>query len=122
MAHRPEKLLSDIVTAGSAIQAFTSGRSRDDYEVDLMLRSAVERQFEVLGEALRRLEILDSSLAVQISEHRRIIDFRNIIAHGYDGLDNDVVWQAVVEKLPVLLEQARALLSQFPTAGRPPTD
>ena len=49
--------------------------------------------------------------------HRRIIDFRNVIAHGYDGLDNDVVWQAVVDKLPVLLAEARSLLDEIVGTG-----
>ena len=58
-------------------------------------------KLEILGEAVRRLEALDPSLARRISEHRRVIAFRNIIAHGYDGLDDDIVWQIVTGKLPV---------------------
>lgn len=110
MAHRPEKLLADILAAAAAIDQFVQGKSRADYDDDLMLRSAVERQLEILGEAVRRLEVLDPMLVKQISEHRRIIAFRNIIAHGYDGLDNDIVWQAVLEKVPVLADETRRLL------------
>lgn len=54
------------------------------------------------------------SLPPQLSEHRRIIAFRNIIAHAYDGLDNDIVWQVVTEKLPVLKREAKELLSRLP--------
>jgi len=71
MAHRPKILLADIIAAGDAIRAFLDGRSRDDYDSDLMLRSAVERQFEILGEALRRLAVLDQAMAERISEHRQ---------------------------------------------------
>ncbi len=78
-----------------------------------MLRSAVERQLEILGEAVRRLEALDPALVQRISEHRRIIAFRNIIVHGYDGLDDDVVWQIVMGKLPILAEEARRLLHEI---------
>ena len=80
-----------MIGAATAIQAFAGEKSRADYSADLLLRSAVERHFEILGEALRRLETLDPSLCFQISEHRRTIAFRNIIAHGYDAVDDDIV-------------------------------
>jgi uncharacterized protein with HEPN domain len=113
MPHRPEKLLADVLAAAAAIRQFLQGSTREAYGNDLMLRSAVERQLEVLGEAVRRLETLDPALARRISEHRRIIAFRNIIVHGYDSLDDDVVWQIVIEKLPVLAEEARGLLREI---------
>ena len=62
---------------------------------------------------MRRLEALDPALVRQLSEHRRIIAFRNIIAHGYDGLDDDVVWQVVTEKLSVVAAEARRLLDEI---------
>lgn len=111
MSHSPAKLLADILGAADAIITFLNGRDRDDYDADLMFRSAVERQLEILGEAVRRLDLLAPGLAEQLSEHRRIIAFRNIIAHAYDGLDDDVVWQVVTEKLPVLRQEACRLLS-----------
>ena len=77
------------------------------------MRSAVERQLGILGEAIRRLEIVDGALVVQISEYRRIIGLRNIIAHGYDSVDDDIVWQVVEAKLPILLAQSRALLARL---------
>ena len=54
MPHEPQKLLQDILDAARAIESFAQDRSLDDYRSDLMLRSAVERQFEIIGEALRR--------------------------------------------------------------------
>ena len=113
MPHRPDKLIADMIAATEAIAAFTAGRARQDYDGDLMLRSAVERQFEILGEALRRLEQLSPELAARISEHRRIIDFRNLIAHGYDAIDSDIVWQVVHDKLPTLLAETRQLLAEL---------
>ena len=118
MLHSPEKLLADILAAAAAIERFSHGKSRHDYGRDLMLRSAVERQFEILGEAIRRLYALDPTMTAKISEHRRIIAFRNIIAHGYDGLDDDVVWQGVVEKLPILANEAAELLNELETSGK----
>ncbi len=113
MPHKPEKLLADMIAAATAVASFTAGRLRDEYGEDLMLRSAVERQLEILGEALKRLDALDPPLAARFSEYRRVIAFRNVIAHGYDVLDDDIVWQVVQEKLPVLLGEARALLDEM---------
>ena len=110
MSNRQAKLLTDIVRSCEAIQQFTNGRSRADYGADLLLRSAVERQFGIVGEALRKLELEDASLAQRISDWRRIIAFRNILVHGYDSLDDDVVWAAVTAKVPVLLSEAQQLL------------
>ncbi len=115
MPHRPEKLLADMLAASTAIEYFIKGKTRDSYSGDLLLRSAVERQLEILGEAIRRLQSIDPILATKISEHRRIIAFRNLIAHGYDGLDNDIVWQVVTEKLPVLIRETDALLHTIET-------
>jgi len=111
MSHSPAKLLGDIVGAADAIAGFLDGRDRAAYASNLMFRSAVERQLEILGEAIRRLDLL-AELAGQLSEHRRIIAFRNIMAHAYDGLDEDVVWQIVIEKLPVLRCEADELLAR----------
>jgi uncharacterized protein with HEPN domain len=117
MPHKPEKLLADILAAARAIEHFISGRRRNDLTSDLMLRSAVERQLEIAGEAVRRLQSLDARLASQIGEHRRIIAFRNIIAHGYDGVDDDIIWQAITEKLPVLISDAEKLLRKIDGAA-----
>jgi uncharacterized protein with HEPN domain len=116
MSHSPAKLLADIVGAADAITTFLSGRDRNAYDADRMFRSAVERQIEILGEAIKRLDLLAPELVAQISEHRRIIAFRNIIAHAYDGLDDDIVWQVVTEKLPILQHEAKDLLAQLERA------
>jgi uncharacterized protein with HEPN domain len=111
------KLLRDILDAGAAIASFVEQRSLDDYRQQLLLRSAVERQFEIVGEALRRLEAADTRVFARISEARRIIAFRNLIAHGYDGVDAAIVWQAITDKLPVLMAEAEALLDELGRAG-----
>ena len=102
-----------MIAAGDAIQIFAFDRPRPSYDSDLMFRSAVERQFEILGEALRRLEAADPVMAQRINDYRRIIDFRNVIAHGYDTIDSDIVWQVVNDKLPLLLFQAKQLLIEL---------
>ena len=75
-----------------------------------MLRAAVERQFEIIGEALRRLSKEDSPTTARISEHARIIAFRNILVHGYADIDDRIVWDVVQSKLPALLLEVESLL------------
>jgi uncharacterized protein with HEPN domain len=77
-----------------------------------MLRSAVERQFEIVGEALGQLAKLDESLASRIHEYRRIIAFRNILIHGYAEVDNRLVWDIVESKLPTLRQQVASFLEE----------
>ena len=74
-----------------------------------MLRSAVERQFEIIGEALNQLSKVDPEVASRIPELRRIVAFRNILIHGYATVDDALVWQALVDKLPGLQEALNKL-------------
>ena len=97
-----KKLIYDIDQATALIAQFSAGKQLDDYRNDLMLRSAIERQFEIIGEALNRLKRLDPETAVRISDYQRIIDFRNVLAHGYDVVSDHVVWDIVQNKLPDL--------------------
>lgn len=117
MPHEPAKLLQDLLDAGRAIERFVDGRTIEDYDDDLMLRSAVERQFEIIGEACRRLTSLDATLSSRLPSMPRIIAFRNIIAHGYDVVDSLIVWQIIQDDLPQLLQCATEALAGF-DAGR----
>ncbi len=103
------KLLTDVGQAGAAILAFAADLTPRQYESDVLLRSLVERQCKIIGEALRRLERADPQVFAQIRHARRIIDFRNVIAHGYDSLDSVIVSQVVRLHLPDLLEDVRAV-------------
>jgi uncharacterized protein with HEPN domain len=69
----------------------------------------VERQFEIVGEALNRLQKLDPELVAQISDYRRIIAFRNVLAHGYDVVSDEVVWDIVQNRLDVLRQDIARL-------------
>ena len=107
-----KKYLYDIQRAALNVTQFTVGKSFDDYEQDVMLRAAVERQFEIIGEALAQLAKLDRIVAERISEHSRVIAFRNILIHGYADVDDLLVWDIVQTKLPVLRREVEVLLKE----------
>jgi len=107
-----KKYLHDIRQAAELIANFTAGKTLADYEGDALLRSAVERQFEIIGEALAQLARLDQAVAARITDHRRIIAFRNILIHGYAEIDNRIVWDIIESKLPMLRGEVSALLEE----------
>ena len=112
MAPEARKFLWDALRASDFVAEFTDGRSFEDYAADPMLRSAVERQFEIVGEALAQLGKLDPALAGGIPDLRRIVGFRNILAHGYSAVDDRVVWGVVEGNLPSLRACLRGLLGE----------
>lgn len=103
--------LADAVRAGEAIQSFVAGRTFEEYRVELQLSSAVERQFEILGEALNRALRADPSLAERLPDAAQVVSFRNILAHGYDSVSDALVWSLALEKLPALMPEIRQLLA-----------
>ena len=105
--------LYDIVQAASNLQEFTRDRTLADYEESLMLRSAVERQFITIGEALNQALRISPELGQRISNAQRIIGFRNRLIHGYALTDSDIVWHALQADLPVLRREASALLHEL---------
>ncbi len=113
MGRDPRAFLWDVRTAADAIAEFTRDRTLDRYLADLMLRSAVERQFEIIGEALAQLARLEPGLAQQIPELPQIVAFRNLLIHGYAGVDHRTVWRAVQEDLPRLRAEAAKVLAEL---------
>jgi uncharacterized protein with HEPN domain len=108
------KLLWDMLTSAQRIESFTTGKSLEDYRRDELLRSAVERQFEIIGEAMSRLLKVDSALAGTISDYRKIASFRNVLIHGYDSIDDVISWGIVQSKLPILRAELERLLNPPP--------
>lgn len=84
MKRDPRVPLADVARAGADIQRFTKGMERESFLQDGVTQAAVERKFEIIGEALNRLRQAHPELAARISDLRRIIGFRNVLAHGYD--------------------------------------
>jgi uncharacterized protein with HEPN domain len=105
------KYLWDARRAAERIARFTAGRSFDNYLADEMLRAAVERQFEIIGEAFSSLRRSDPELAGTIPDLPRIVAFRNVLIHGYATVDNQLVWGVVERDLPTLLATLTRLLT-----------
>lgn len=103
--------------AGSWITVAIEDRTLADYGQDRLLRSAVERNFEIIGEALNRIRQNDPALAERIPENRAVIGFRNLLIHGYDSIDHSRVWEVIRHDMPKLLGQVAQLLKE---AGPPP--
>jgi uncharacterized protein with HEPN domain len=102
MAERRPKLLFDAISAMDAAQAFLQGKTLDDYASDLLLRSAVERQLEILGEACARLGREHPALFTEFPDAQKAVSLRNRIIHGYDTVDDETLFDTVVNSLPVL--------------------
>ena len=110
MQRRTLKTLEDIRDAAAFILEQTSDVSLVDYRRNRLLRQAIERNFEIIGEAIRRLRDHDPNVASKIGESARIISFRNTLIHGYDLIDDALVWDVMENKLPTLLREVEALM------------
>ena len=110
MHPRAPKLLEDIRDAADFAKAVTHGVTLEQFKQDRLLRQAVERNFEIIGEAVRRLEKDDAATAAGIADYRRIIAFRNVLIHGYDVADPAIVFSAIADNLVPLLRDVNALL------------
>jgi uncharacterized protein with HEPN domain len=106
-----KKCLEDVRQAAELILQFTAGKTFDDYDADALVRSGVERQFEIIGEAVNRLSRIDPAIVATLPDTPRIVAFRNILIHGYDVVDNHVVWDVVQNNLVPLHTEVVSLLS-----------
>ena len=111
MNDETRKNLIDILQATEEIQNFVQGMDFKAYQNKPVAKRAVERDFEIIGEALNRIKNTDDTILEKISEHHRIIGFRNILIHGYDIVDEAIVWQAVTKHLPILVSEVKKLLN-----------
>lgn len=101
--------LFDIKTSIEEIESyFPNGKVFQQYQGDLKTKRAVERNIEIIGEAMSRILKIDPK--IKISNSRKIVDARNKIIHGYDEISNDVIWGIVVNNLPVLKNEVESLL------------
>lgn len=110
MDNYTKKHLQDILTAIEEIESFFGGCQKcfDDFSQTLWRRRAIERNIEIIGEAMSR--ILKANPSIEISNSRKIVDARNYIIHGYDSLSVDILWSIVINYLPKLREEVCGLL------------
>lgn len=108
--------LWDMQDAADAIARFTAGMDSSQYVDNEIVRAAVERKFEIIGEAVGQLAKLDPTLAQRVPDFRDIIAFRNLLIHGYAVINHDEVWDAVQTSLPGLRAAVAALLDELGSA------
>ncbi|HMD86262.1 MAG TPA: HepT-like ribonuclease domain-containing protein [Terriglobia bacterium] len=106
------KYLFDIAQACDLLTQFTSGKTFTNYTADALLRSAVERQFEIIGEALNQALHLYPDLSHRVSDSRRIVAFRNRLIYGYAFVSDEVVWGVLETNLPTLRREVQSLLDE----------
>jgi uncharacterized protein with HEPN domain len=106
------KLLWDTRRAAERVAHFTRGKTFADYQMDDLLRSGVERQLAIVGEALNQLRRIDPTIAKGIHQLPRIVGFRNVLVHAYASVDSRIVWGIVEVDLDPLRSSLDALLAQ----------
>jgi uncharacterized protein with HEPN domain len=104
------KLVWDARQAIGRVLDFTHSKSFSDYQADLVLRSAVERQLEIAGEALAKLRRLDAQTAAAIGDLPRVVGFRNVLIHGYATVDDRLVWGVIANHASSLRDALELLL------------
>ena len=110
MKHEVKTWLFDIIQSIEEIESYFSDTPKrfEDYLSDTKTQRAVERNIEIIGEALSR--ILKETPEIAISDSRKIVDTRNRIIHGYDSVTADILWLIIQKSLPILQQEVHDLL------------
>jgi len=112
MEQRIKGWLFDIISAISEIEQFLPERHVfSEFQKDLKARRAIERNIEIIGEAVNRILSLEPGIG--ITNSRKIVDTRNRISHGYDSVSADIIWAIVVRDLPNLKKEVNGLLKSY---------
>jgi uncharacterized protein with HEPN domain len=103
--------LYDILKAINEIESFLSDHPKDfsAYQKDIRTKRAIERNIEIIGEAMNRILAADAD--IQFSNSRKIVDTRNRIIHGYDSVSDEIIWGISIKHLPILKEEIEKTLS-----------
>ncbi len=112
MVNEVRAWLYDILNAIMEIESFFIDRPKvfANYEADIRTKRAVERNIEIIGEAMNR--ILKQDTTIQISNSRKFVDVRNRIIHGYDSVSDDIIWGIVIRHIPILKTEIENLLEE----------
>ncbi len=105
-----KKYLFDIKTAIISIEEYVEPLiSLEEYQQNKLIRRAVEREIEIIGEAMNRILKLEESVNIEYA--REIVDTRNWVIHGYDNVDDKIIWGVITKYLPKLKDEVENLLS-----------
>lgn len=108
MQRESRKYLFDIKESIEAIEEFLAGkRDFNIYRQNKLLRRGIERELGIIGEAMSKLIKTDNK--IEISNPRRIIDLRNWVIHGYDKVDDVIIWGIIIKDIPILKEEIEKL-------------
>jgi len=112
MDNNAKAWLFDILSSINEIESYfvDTPKMFEIYQNDLRTKRAVERNIEIIGEAMNR--ILKQGSNIEISNSRKIVDVRNRIIHGYDSVSDDVIWGIIIKNLPVLQKEVEKLLTE----------
>jgi uncharacterized protein with HEPN domain len=113
MQRDPRTWLWDVREAAQAIGKFVVGLDAGEYAKSELVHSAVERKFEVIGEALNQLSKADAAMAGRVPHLPQIVAFRNQLIHGYALVDHDTVWSVIQNSLPALQQAVEDLLREL---------
>lgn len=105
--------LTDCIESVDAISGYVADSSRSDFLTTRMLRSAIERELEIIAIALERAAVLNDTVPDQVSAYRKILGMRNRIAHEYQQIDYEIVWDVVQYELVDLRIELESLLQEI---------
>jgi uncharacterized protein with HEPN domain len=108
MTDKTRKYLFDILESVESIEKYIENIDFFQYQKNKMVRRAVEREFEIIGEATNVL--LKNDKKIELTSAERIIGMRNRVIHGYDKIDDEIIWGTIKRHLPVLKKEVKELL------------
>jgi uncharacterized protein with HEPN domain len=108
MTDKVRKYLFDILESAESVEKYIENIDFFQYQKNKMVRRAVEREFEIIGEAINAL--LKNNRDIKITSAERIIGMRNRVIHGYDKIDNEIIWGTIKKHLPVLKKEVKKLI------------
>lgn len=112
MQHKILKYILDIESVILEIEAIKikSENNFANFKSDIILQRAIERDLEIIGEAIRK--ILEIEPSIQISASKNIIGLRNIISHAYDSIEPEMIWGIIQKNIPVLSDEIKIIKSK----------
>lgn len=109
MDNQIKKYLFDILTSIYSIESYLGSKRDFKYYLKTkMLRRAIEREFEIIGEAVNKIDKISPD--IEITSKKRIIGMRNYVIHGYDKVDDEIIWGTIIKYLPILKTEIENLL------------